>query len=232
MAQSSNYLADTAHKNVSVLLGIGILFLPIIFVWLLLKPCYSTLARSIGFGWLAFFFLVGVVSSSHTVSQQPPTVPTHLASPATTSAHMGSDAFAYPDWHYWDNTDKMSGEVSHYASLVSSNVLHFDSPYGDQTADLTLVKDASGNVSAWISVKAQFLGYFPDGVARVKFDHDKVEWWSCHELAGGEHNTLYIKNERRFIKRLTRAKKLVIEAQFYRDGFQRIEFDVAGLEWK
>jgi hypothetical protein len=67
---------------------------------------------------------------------------------------------------------------------------------------------------------------------RVKFDNDKVEWWSCHEIIGGKLGVLYINNEKRFIKRLANAKKVVMEAEFYQASFQQIEFDVAGLEWK
>ncbi len=135
-------------------------------------------------------------------------------------------------WDYSDSVDNMSGTTSHYASLKTDNILHFDQPYGDLTANLVLVRDTDGKVNAWISVKAQFSSYYPNGVVRVKFDNDKVQWWSCHEILGAPLGTLYIDGERRFIKRLTKAKKLFVEARFYPSNYQQMEFNVAGLEWK
>ncbi len=135
-------------------------------------------------------------------------------------------------WDYSDNVDNMSGTTSHFASLNSGNILNFDLPYYNQTATLTLVRDTDGKVNAWISVKAQFSGYYPNGIVRVKFDNDKVEWWSCHEILGASPGTLYIDNERRFIKRLVKAKKLLVEARFYPSDRKQMKFNVAGLEWK
>ncbi|MFT4179272.1 MAG: hypothetical protein QM612_07390 [Thermomonas sp.] len=43
-------------RKVGILLFIGILFLPYIFVWFLLRKGHSTLARTLGFGWLLLLF--------------------------------------------------------------------------------------------------------------------------------------------------------------------------------
>lgn len=43
---------DSPKRRVSVLLGIGIFLLPIIFAWFLLRRGHSVLARVVGFGWL------------------------------------------------------------------------------------------------------------------------------------------------------------------------------------
>lgn len=39
-------------RQVGFLLGVGILFAPLFFVWFLLRQGYSTFARMMGFGWL------------------------------------------------------------------------------------------------------------------------------------------------------------------------------------
>jgi hypothetical protein len=44
------------QRKVGILLFIGIVFLPIIFAWLLLRKGHTTLARVLGFGWLLIFF--------------------------------------------------------------------------------------------------------------------------------------------------------------------------------
>lgn len=46
-------------RRVSLLLGIGVFLLPIVFVWFLLRTGYSTVARVVGFIWLVVSLIVG-----------------------------------------------------------------------------------------------------------------------------------------------------------------------------
>lgn len=46
------------EKNVSLLLGIGILFMPYIFAWFTLREGYSSLARFSSFGWMILLILL------------------------------------------------------------------------------------------------------------------------------------------------------------------------------
>jgi|CXWL01.1.fsa_nt_gi hypothetical protein len=48
------------RRKFNPLLALGILFLPIFFVWFLLRRGHSTTARIVGFGWLTIFLLAGV----------------------------------------------------------------------------------------------------------------------------------------------------------------------------
>ena len=48
--------AAAPQRKVGILLFVGIVFLPIIFAWFLLRKGHSTLARVLGFGWLLVFF--------------------------------------------------------------------------------------------------------------------------------------------------------------------------------
>lgn len=48
--------AHTPQRKVGILFFIGILFIPIIFSWFLLRKGHTTLARILGFGWLLIFF--------------------------------------------------------------------------------------------------------------------------------------------------------------------------------
>lgn len=48
---------EEPQRKVGILLLIGILLLPIIFAWFLLRKGYSTPARVLGFGWLLAFFV-------------------------------------------------------------------------------------------------------------------------------------------------------------------------------
>lgn len=46
---------DTAQRRVSILLGIGILLVPIIFAWFTLRQGYSTVSRAISMIWMVIF---------------------------------------------------------------------------------------------------------------------------------------------------------------------------------
>lgn len=48
------------YRKVSILLAIGIMFMPYIFAWVTLKKGYSSNARVISFGWLALMVIVWV----------------------------------------------------------------------------------------------------------------------------------------------------------------------------
>jgi hypothetical protein len=52
-----------AQRKVGLLLGLGIFLLPIVFVWALLRRGHSTLARAMGFGWLALGIVVVFAAS-------------------------------------------------------------------------------------------------------------------------------------------------------------------------
>lgn len=49
---------EVPQRKIGALLLVGIILLPIIFVWFLLRPGYSTRTRVLGFGWLAVFVLI------------------------------------------------------------------------------------------------------------------------------------------------------------------------------
>jgi len=53
---------DDGKRPVTFLLGIGILFMPVIFVWFLLRSGYSPLARCIGFIWLALLVSLEIIA--------------------------------------------------------------------------------------------------------------------------------------------------------------------------
>ncbi|WP_411390703.1 OB-fold protein [Pseudomonas sp. MPB23] len=73
-----------AKRNVGFLLGIGILFFPIIFAWFLLRKGHSVLSRVVGFGWLILCILVIVAAPPAPPSAGSRSVAT--ATPAAASA--------------------------------------------------------------------------------------------------------------------------------------------------
>jgi hypothetical protein len=66
----------SALRNVSVPLGIGITFVPALFVWFLLRRGHSKASRFIGFGWAGFLLLVAVFN----VGVSPPSDQSQVSS--------------------------------------------------------------------------------------------------------------------------------------------------------
>lgn len=71
-------------RNVGFLLGLGILFIPFIFAWFLLRSGHTLLSRIIGFGWLILCVLFAVVS--------PPAAPGHSGIAVAPQAAVSSAA--------------------------------------------------------------------------------------------------------------------------------------------
>lgn len=61
-------LAAPQKRQVGFLLGLGILFFPLLFGWMLLRKGHSVLARIFGFAWMALCLvsLIGMAASSKT----------------------------------------------------------------------------------------------------------------------------------------------------------------------
>jgi len=61
-----NDVTAPTKRNVGFLLGLGILFIPFVFAWFLLRKGHSLLARIIGFGWLVLGLLVAIGAPAST----------------------------------------------------------------------------------------------------------------------------------------------------------------------
>jgi len=80
-------------RKVNFLMGISIFFMPYIFAWFTLKEGYSTSARKLSFGWLAFVvvyyvFLFGYILPNQEKSQ----IKTETNLPAATPRSFGTPA--------------------------------------------------------------------------------------------------------------------------------------------
>lgn len=77
--------AAPTSKKVSGGLVVGIIFIPIIFSWFLLRKGYSTTSRVIAFIWLALFIIISISSTNHSSDN----VSASNSTPATSSVQKG-----------------------------------------------------------------------------------------------------------------------------------------------
>lgn len=136
-------------------------------------------------------------------------------------------------WTYEDETDKMTSKITHKAQVVSTNALNLQFPYNDDNdrAHVTLRKQ-DGEINAWLYVdKGQFIYGLDSTTVRIRFDQDQPLEFACGRSSDASSNLMFILDTATFIKQLKKSKKMIIEATFYQDGAQQMEFDTAGLKW-
>lgn len=74
-------------RKVSILLGIGILFIPYVFSWFLLRKGHSKLSRIVGFSWLVLILLVAM-----TPKASGPATPEAAVNAAVSGKEMAAQA--------------------------------------------------------------------------------------------------------------------------------------------
>lgn len=78
MSSNEPQTNNTSSRKVSILLGIGILFVPFIFSWFTLRKGHTTKAKAIAFGW---FFIALLIYANNSNKEQ-----TNAANNSTASA--------------------------------------------------------------------------------------------------------------------------------------------------
>lgn len=126
----------------------------------------------------------------------------------------------------------MRGTTSYFARVSSENVLRLGFPYDSDNARLTLRRRPSDGLSVMLSAPGQFLcNSWDDDTVAVKFDDGPIQHFTCAEPEDATTGLLFINSEGRFIERLKKAKRLIIEAQMFQAGPQQMTFNVEGLAW-
>jgi hypothetical protein len=217
--------AATATRAVSIPLFIGIALMPYIFVWFLIRKGHSTVARVLGFGWLAIVLLM-VARAGHA-----PIAPGASSSETSAPSSQASDGTS---WQYSEEVDQMRGGKERRAQVESTNQLSFDFPYGGGSTGSLIVRQSPKfgfDIMVRIS-KGQFVCHqFTGGHISVKFDDGPIQKFGCTDAADGSSNVIFLEGAKRFLAELKRSKRAVIEAEFFREGVRQMEFNTAGLNW-
>jgi hypothetical protein len=150
---------------------------------------------------------------------------------ATTEKKVDADPSA---WGYEIDTDKMTSKLSYFAAINATNKLQFGAPYeGGSTATVTIRNKAKKNEIILTIDKGQFICDVSDGCAiKVRFDSDPAISFEGSEPSDYSSTTLFIHPEPKFIAHAKTAKKMIVEAEFYQEGMQDMEFNVSGLKWE
>jgi len=137
-------------------------------------------------------------------------------------------------WSYKDQTDKWTGIITHSAIVVAKDFLNLKFPYnGENNMAALFLREMRGKTAVQLFVsKGQFNTGNDGQIINVRFDSNKRESYKCDKPDDGPPTSLFIVDKKKFIEKLKKSKTLVIEAGFYENGNQIMEFNVAGLIWK
>lgn len=135
-------------------------------------------------------------------------------------------------WEYSNTTDEM-GEKTEIARLYSSNEINLDFPYnGGSQSKLVLMKRPNGTLEILYNIdKGQINTDYDGTYFRVKFDDQPVQKWSMSEASDNSSNNMFFNNEKSFIDKLKKSKKLVVEIPFYQNGNQQVVFNTENLKF-
>lgn len=137
-------------------------------------------------------------------------------------------------WNYEKSEDKM-GNISKRAFVKSDDLIFFDSPYGGGSTAFLVVRKTGSNLDIYVTVEPSqmslYSGYDGRNVINVRFDEEKTVKWKYNEAADNSSNILFINSTSRFLDKLKKSKKVVIEILFYEQGTRQIEFNTKDLKF-
>lgn len=134
-------------------------------------------------------------------------------------------------WQYGQGKDEMRGIITKYAELPSDNRLIFEDPYGPGVRmDIILRKTgASQDVILGLN-KGQF-GCLDDCSIKVKFDSGPIQTFGTSGSTDYDTKILFLDSPSRFVRELRKARKLIIEAEFYDEGRRQFLYTSEKLNW-
>jgi hypothetical protein len=138
-------------------------------------------------------------------------------------------------WSYYDTTDKVRAGTSQFARLTSANTVYQAPPYDASTSMDMLVRKspAHGNDVMLIISSGQMMCPSYDGCdATVRFDDGPAETISLSGPDDNSSETVFVDDAASFIRRLKKARRVVIEKTLYQAGAPQFEFDVTGFKWE
>lgn len=133
-----------------------------------------------------------------------------------------------------DEADEMGRGRLQAARVLSTGTLDLPFPYqGAQRASVTIRRHPKHGTDVMLGIqRGQFhCASLDDCTVTIRFDEEKPSAFSVARPSDGSPETLFLANPARFIGKVRKAKRVAVEAEFYRAGVRVMHFDVDGLVW-
>jgi hypothetical protein len=189
-----------------------------------------------GLGAVVAFFMIGVFADP---SVKTDTKSEQVASTDKADGKADADAETTPaeppsNWQYFTDKDGMRGTESRYAQLEGANTINLDFPYGEQRGRITVRQHAQFGFDILVGVESGQImcNSFSRSYINVKFDDGPIQRYGCNEASDGSSDMVFVEGAKGFLAKLKKSKRVMIEAEFYRNGMQQLAFDTANLNWE
>ena len=156
-----------------------------------------------------------------------PVKSTSLESPEVKDSSLNNQ------WEYNQKEDSMTGGVTYFATVSSTNTVNFSFPYnGEQHARLTFRNDPKYGKDILFRIeKGQILCESYDScTVLVRFDDEKPTTYSASTPADNSTETVFISNYEKFMEKIRKAKMVRVSPTVYQEGAPVFEFDVRGFD--
>jgi hypothetical protein len=135
-------------------------------------------------------------------------------------------------WQYDSSIDKMTSKTSKFATITSNESLDLDFPYDGVNFGYLIIRKMNDRLGILIRVdKGQISGGYENNYIKVRFDDETPITFSYSEPADNSSDLIFIENKTKFLSKLKKSKKTLIEIPFYQNGNQILEFNTQNLEW-
>lgn len=139
-----------------------------------------------------------------------------------------------PTWRYVVDDDPMTGKSSRTATLLSTNSLHFGSPYGGEQHGRLYVRrhPSHGSDVAFAIERGQILcsGYADDCPIKIRFDDEKAFTVTGNNPSDHSTETVFLPRYKTLTAKMAKATTMRIQFNAYQEGAPVLEFNVAGFD--
>lgn len=151
----------------------------------------------------------------------------------TTDQIMEDGTTVKSKWKYSEEVDKMEGTTTYFAELPSTNKINFQFPYkGGSRLAINLRNKGAGNEVFLYLDKGQIMPSLRgEKTMKFKFDDENTVNYAYTTASGAANNYVFIDKKNEVIKKLLKAKKVMIEIEAYNEGLVVFEYDTEGLVW-
>lgn len=128
----------------------------------------------------------------------------------------------------------MTGQITHYAMLLSTTTHAFGFPYSGGThCGLRITKHPRNGLMVTVKIdKGQFTCHsYTRCRILVRFDDRPPIKFRGSEPADNSSDLIFLEPEKQFIKELKKSKTVAIELPFFQEGSRIFAFNVEGLKW-
>ncbi len=141
---------------------------------------------------------------------------------------------AAQSWRYETAVDRMSGREVSLAAVESSNTLSLQFPYaGKNHGEIVVRRHPRSGLNVLVRIdKGQIRCSYSDCTALVRFDDGRAITYAASRPSDGSSDTIFIDDARGFLERARKAKSILVQLEFFRNGQQILEFRPSvALNW-